>query len=433
MYKNETKNTIITNIINHIQSNIQIINLDGIPKTSTNNYGLVKVGEGLFVDNEGLITIKPPDIIIIRPDVEPNLTPITIPDTNYEKFVFKYDPDRGTTFDNFDGVRSSVIPYWFNFDYNKIINSSNILSTGYYQNIGIVLNNNVDVQIRPTSEEKYEYTPLNNNYLYFNGTENSYAYFHESFDIYDIYNNVLAIGGNTIGITLSLWFKIDEKITATSKNSILFFSSDIYNDYTIEINIILDPNDNLNKILLVIFNLSQFNYLINTSIELYKWYNLVWCIDSTGKWKVHLNDINKTDSIIDSKAVIENKKYAIKNIGKSVVRNIETCLKKLSISDVRIYNRVLTNVEITELYNTNFYTEYNLSFNDNNYTKCDILLIGGGGGGTNEAGGGAGELVYIENATIDKKIYNVKILFLSGLVFKVFIFLIKLFKIIQKE
>jgi len=404
-----TSNTIITNIINHIQSNIQIINLDGIPKTSTNNYGLVKVGEGLFVDNEGLITIKPPDIIIIRPDVEPNLTPITIPDTNYEKFVFKYDPDRGTTFDNFDGVRSSVIPYWFNFDYNKIINSSNILSTGYYQNIGIVLNNNVDVQIRPTSEEKYEYTPLNNNYLYFNGTENSYAYFHESFDIYDIYNNVLAIGGNTIGITLSLWFKIDEKITATSKNSILFFSSDIYNDYTIEINIILDPNDNLNKILLVIFNLSQFNYLINTSIELYKWYNLVWCIDSTGKWKVHLNDINKTDSIIDSKAVIENKKYAIKNIGKSVVRNIETCLKKLSISDVRIYNRVLTNVEITELYNTNFYTEYNLSFNDNNYTKCDILLIGGGGGGTNEAGGGAGELIYIENATIDKKIYNVKI------------------------
>jgi hypothetical protein len=402
-------NTIITDIINHIQSNIEIINLNGIPKTSTNNYGLVKVGEGLFVNNEGVITIKPQDIIIIRPDVEPNLTPITIPDTYYEKFIFKYDPDRGTTFDNFDGVRSSVIPYWFNFDYNKIINSSNILSTGYYQNVGIVLNNNIDVQIRPTSEEKYEYTPLNNNYLYFNGTENSYAYFHESVDIYDIYNNVLAIGGNTVGITLSLWFKIDEKITASSKNSILFFSNDIYNDYTIEINIILDANDNLNKISLVIFNLRQFTYLINTSIELYKWYNLVWCIDSTGRWKVHLNDINKTDSIIDSKAVIENKKYAIKNIGKSVIRNIETCVKKLSISDVRIYNRVLTNVEITELYNTNFYTEYNLSFNDNNYTKCDILLIGGGGGGTNEAGGGAGELVYIENATIDKKIYNVKI------------------------
>lgn len=165
----------------------------------------------------------------------------------------------------------------------------------------------------------------------------------------------------------------------------------------------------MNKISLVIFNLRQFNYLINTSIELYKWYNLVWCIDSTGRWKVHLNDINKTDSIIDSKAVIENKKYAIKNIGKSVVRNIETCFKKLSVSDIRIYNRVLTNVEITELYNTNFYTEYNLSFNDNNYTKCDILLIGGGGGGTNEAGGGAGELIYIENATIDKKILILKL------------------------
>ncbi len=64
---------------------IFIYNVGGIPKTSTTNYGLVKVGEGLFVDDNGVITIKPQDIVIQRPDVEPELTPNNIPDTNYEK------------------------------------------------------------------------------------------------------------------------------------------------------------------------------------------------------------------------------------------------------------------------------------------------------------------------------------------------------------
>ena len=54
-----------------------------------------------------------------------------------------------------------------NFNDNKINNSSNIQSTGYYQTNSLILNNNIDVLIKPLVGEKNEYTPLNNNYLYF--------------------------------------------------------------------------------------------------------------------------------------------------------------------------------------------------------------------------------------------------------------------------
>ncbi len=58
----DTSNIIISDIITHIQNNIQIINVSGIPKTSTTNYGLVKVGEGLFVNKDGVITIIPQEL-----------------------------------------------------------------------------------------------------------------------------------------------------------------------------------------------------------------------------------------------------------------------------------------------------------------------------------------------------------------------------------
>ena len=401
-----TSNNVISQIINHIENDIRIYNVSGIPKTSTSNYGLVKVGEGLFVDDNGVITIKPQDIVIQRPDVEPELTPNNIPDTNYERFVFKYDPDRGTTFDNnAGGSRNTVLPYWFNFDSKKINNSSNIQSTGAIQTNALIINNNTDVLIKVAEEQKYEYTPLNNNYLYFNGTENSYAYFDSSIDFYDIFNNTKVIGGTSLGITFSFWFKIEEKVP--QKGSVIFLGG-ATNSYLLEIDIILDkPADEYNKLSLRIFNLSEFKHILSTDIELYKWYHLVWTIGGNGIWSIHLNNVKETNIVYNSRAVIEtSSRYVVKNIGRS--RTSQTSFK-FSLSDLRIYNRVLTDVEITELYCANIYTEYNLFFNDPNYTKCDILLIGGGGGGTNEGGGGAGELVYIDNATMDKKTVIVKV------------------------
>ncbi len=258
-----TSNNVISQIINHIENDIRIYNVGGIPKPSTTNYGVVKVGEGLFVDDNGVITIKPQDIVIQRPDVEPELTPNNIPDTNYERFVFKYDPDRGTTFDNnADGSRNTVLPYWFNFDSKKVNNSSNIQSTGSIQTNALTINNNTDVLIKVAEEQKYEYTPLNNNYLYFNGTENSYAYFDSSIDFYDIFNNTKVIGGTTQGITFSFWFKIEEKVP--QKGSVIFLGG-ATNSYLLEIDIILDkPADEYNKLSLRIFNLSEFKHILST-------------------------------------------------------------------------------------------------------------------------------------------------------------------------
>ena len=269
----------------------------------------------------------------------------------------------------------------------------------------LTINNNTDVLIKVAEEQKYEYTPLNNNYLYFNGTENSYAYFDSSIDFYDIFNNTKVIGGTTQGITFSFWFKIEEKVP--QKGSVIFLGG-ATNSYLLEIDIILDkPADEYNKLSLRIFNLSEFKHILSTNIELYKWYHLVWTIGGNGIWSIHLNNIKETNIIYNSRAVIEtSSRYVVKNIGRS--RTSQTSFK-FSLSDLRIYNRVLTDVEIIELYCANIYTEYKLLFNDPNYTKCDILLIGGGGGGTNEAGGGAGELIYINNATIDKKTFNIKI------------------------
>ena len=84
----DTSNTIINEIKKHILSNISIENIKGIPKGSQQQYGILKVGEGIFVD-DGVISVVPKPISITKPTVEPELPPYIFPDTIYEKIVFK--------------------------------------------------------------------------------------------------------------------------------------------------------------------------------------------------------------------------------------------------------------------------------------------------------------------------------------------------------
>ena len=121
---NNTSNNIINEIKNTIQSNIFIENVEGIPKGSKTNYGIYKVGDGIFVNN-GVLSIAPEPIVIKEPSVEPKLIPSIIEDTTYEKFTFKYDPNRGTTF---EANNSNILQYHFNFD--GITDTSNIKSIG---------------------------------------------------------------------------------------------------------------------------------------------------------------------------------------------------------------------------------------------------------------------------------------------------------------
>ena len=99
----------------------------------------------------------------------------------YEKFIFKYVPNRGTTFEVND---NSILQYHFNF--NEITDVNNIKSIGIQKN-NIIINNITNVFLEPTINKKYEYTPLDNNYLYFDGELNSFAQFDSNFNMYNCY------------------------------------------------------------------------------------------------------------------------------------------------------------------------------------------------------------------------------------------------------
>jgi hypothetical protein len=66
------------------------------------------------------------------------------------------------------------------------------------------------------------------------------------------------------------------------------------------------------------------------------------------------------------------------------------------LDDFRIYDKALSQDEITTLYNIQDQTEYSVTFDEPSGTECDILIVGGGGGGARRmgGGGGAGALIY---------------------------------------
>jgi len=397
----DTSNSIIKEIKSHILSNISFENIKDLPKGSQQQYGILKVGEGIFVD-DGVISVVPKPISITKPSVEPELPPYIFPDTIYEKIVFKYDPKKKTTFNDED-----ILQYFFNFD--KITNTSNIKSVRKQVN-NIIINSQTDVLLKDIANHKYEYTPLENNFLYFSGTSSSYASFDDDFDLYSIYSTNLSVGGSEIGFTFSFWFKIYDLIN--SEKFLFSFSNSNSNTYRFEIKLIseTDSDNNIFNYLVVnIRQLSDYQYIIrNISIDPNKWYHFVWTINANNTWTLYLN--NQQNILIDdfieqivpdiNIGIFSDSKYIAKTIGNALFRtnvNLE-----FSITDLRIYNKALTKSEIFELYIANEYTLYKLKFNDPNYTTCDILLIAGGGGGTNEGGGGAGELIYIDNLTANQ-------------------------------
>ena len=400
-----TSNNIIKEIKNTIQSNIFIENVQGIPKGSKTNYGIYKVGEGIFVNN-GVLSIAPAPIVIKEPSVEPKLIPSIIEDTTYEKFIFKYDPNRGTTFEVND---NSILQYHFNFNEITDVNN-NIKSIGIQKN-NIIINNITNVFLEPTINKKYEYTPLDNNYLYFDGELNSFAQFDSNFNMYNIYSVNLIEGGPEIGITFSFWFKTHSFIHV---DKFLFsFSNSNINTYRFEIKIIKSGEFNH---LAVNIRQGTDNEHIISDVKIYinTWYHFVWTIDGNQypTWGLYVNYQNNPNQIYEKLlfnriGIAINSDYSIKNIGKATHKS-NTNLR-FSISDIRIYNKVLNKTDITELYKLDEYTQYKISFNDPNYTTCDILLIGGGGGGTNEGGGGAGELIFIDNAIFEEKEYVIKV------------------------
>jgi hypothetical protein len=407
-----SSNVISTNIKSFIGNNF----------ATPSNPGVVKIGEGLFVNNSGVISIFQENINIVPPVILPYITQEKILNTEYKKIIFTYNPMRGTTFDNETLIDNTVIidkilPFWYNFNNSsdKSINSGN-MGNGVDNSIVLYGQNN-DVIYKPENQKDlyFEYTPLNTSYLYLNGNDNAYASFKDNVKLEKIYDKG-GIGGNIEGITICFWFKIENETgdSMINKKSLLYFSSEGNNpSYFIDINI---QNNNTLSISLfniggIVFSIYDENLCDNT------WKHFIWSISKDGLWNIYINgdekkkDNTKTEEedpvkIINSNQIILqvailkldsiNANYVFKYIGKSSI--INNTYLKFSISDIRLYNRELINSEIIELYNSNNYTKYEIEFKDNNNnTLCNILSIGAGGGGGVSGGGSSGELKYIES------------------------------------
>ena len=407
---NTTSNIIISDILAHIENTLGIDNTNGIPIASTSKAGVVKVGEGLFVSTDGFLSIMPEVVQISTPSVVPNITLQNLQQflvkSVYKKYIFTYNPNLGTTFDNDESIQDigTILPIWYNF--------SSIVESSYINNKGnstahndstlsdsLILYGNATIKPDNSNELIFEYTPLNNNYLHLDGTDNSYAELSDKCNIQGIYG-IGELGGSEVGITFAFWFKCSNP---ENLKSFMFLGSDNSSYY---INIGIDGDNNIT---LNIFNFGSNEYKITQYDNLLNgdWVHISWSIDGLGVWTVYINNV-KEDNISIIRTINPNADYNKKYLGKSRYDTNNTL--ECSISDFRIYNKVLNDSQINELFNANNYTEYILTYYDqDNGTGSDIIMLGAGGGGSQHGGGGSGKLIYIDNAIIYSGDYRIKV------------------------
>ena len=121
-------------------------------------------------------------------------------------------------------------------------------------------------------------------------------------------------------------------------------------------------------------NKTRKDYKIyNTTIQDDTWYHIVWVIDNTYEWKVYVNGVYEapSNSVSGTAGQLDTTIIFDENyIGRHGTDNYDNWDGYLD--DFRIYNKVLTQQEVTELYNVEI-TNYSLTFD--NPTEGDILII----------------------------------------------------------
>jgi hypothetical protein len=259
-----------------------------------------------------------------------------------------------------------------------------------------------DTNIKPTSELlDIEYTPLQSTYLEFNCVSEvaSYGKFERNFDINDVFR------AQTLSkITISFWLKVN---SSSSDIIIIEFTNN-------------DPK-NLRKLSITyrdISNTLQFfvekepNPIFSIdNIKKRNWYHILWSIEQrTNDFRIQAyinNELKITATIINEYLKVLGFFRYTKN---TISSDTNTSNYNFCISDLKMYNKLLTDDEKTELYNANRYTQYYVDFKDTiTSTICDIIAYGGGGGGGSNYGGGAGKLIYVNDAYIAAGVKSLKI------------------------
>ena len=370
-----------------------------ISPATTNKLGGVQIGDGIYINNRGIISVMPEITYAVLPTVNnTTLSFIPIPDTYYNVCKFLYNSSIGTTFDR-KNSSLLILPIWYKFtniDNNRINNSGFLESLTNLELYG-------DITIAPSivAQPNIEYTPLDTTYLQLNCATSSptYCRFENNFDI----NNIFRPLTNRC-FTMSFWLKINSN---SNEIVIIEFSNAVVNNLR-KINI----NYVNNSLKIFIYKINEPTLTI-PNIYIGLWYHVLWSIEWDGnKFKiiVYINGVqtvlqNITDNVINDYLY----RFGFDNYIKNTISSADNILNfNFGISDFKIYNCILTSEERNELYNTNYYTKYLVDFKDTE-NICDILAYGGGGGGSLNFGGGAGKLVYVNDANISGGIKTIKI------------------------
>ena len=393
-YVLSTSNILVKYINKQIEENQNI--------ASSDNLGSVKIGTGIYINTEGVISTTFEVITKTLPlIVNSSIQFEPINGVNYKVCKFLYNPTIGTVFDRINGQFN--LPIWYIFTNNYLVNNGNKIENKGYFPQRLELFGNVFIKPDNTEDLKIEYTPLNTTYLEFSSVNNeSYCKFEEGFNLNNIY---IKPSTGEHSITFSMWLKVNNN----SDNITIFeFSNDIITNINLLAVRKLRLNYHNDELTFFIDNEITTPFKKIENIYRKRWYHIILSIEKIGQFiniKINIDGINKynENSTFTYLYNLGFESYTINTISKDNNINYNFC-----ISDFKIYNYSLSSEERLEIYDTNKYTKYNIDFQDSE-TICDILAFGGGGGGSSNYGGGAGKLIYINDAIISSGLKTVKI------------------------
>jgi hypothetical protein len=300
--------------------------------------------------------------------------------TEFKYLAFTYD-----TYPTINADSSNLVA-WYKLDSNNLDSSKNGFHLTFRGSAGISTVNAVS----PASPNKF---------LVLNGA-NNYADINSGVNIYDIYRlNPGQIGGSEIGITFSCWFKAD----SGSGNFSRVFEFANNTNGAPDTGLLVAKSSSATNLYFQMYNPSgsssptyqatSVNYFDGT------WRHICWSISSTGAWSIYNNGTPFTGISITQG--ITNATFTAKYIGKSGFTN-DGYNTNGGVQDFRIYNKGLSETEVTALYNTTQpQKQYTVNFPEPTGTLCDILVVGGGGAGADTSwvgGGGAGGLIYYKKS-----------------------------------
>ena len=405
------------------------------PATST-TLGSVKIGNGIYVNTNGVISLTPEIIYITPPVIYSSVPPIMpVPRTDYMVCKFTYNPLLGTTFDR-DNPSRLILPVWCKFteDSNNILINNEVGAPnrgirriknsgyqGYPENSLTSLELYGDIYISPRNlyMRNVEYMPLDTTYLELNCTSNiaTYGNFESGFNINSMFQRY-----SNWALTIGFWLKVN--LYSNEITIIEFSNGDILNLRKLNINYV----DNT-----LTFYMDKIKTPIITIRDIYVsyWNHIIWSIEklaTTLEVVVYINGDRRAKTTVDNGYVFDLgfNKYIRNTISSAAnTSNYNFC-----VSDFKIYNSALEDDAKKELYNLNKYTKYLVDFKDTS-TICDIMAYGGGGGGrggsanvfgnassgigggigngNSNYGGGAGNLVYVNDAYISKGLKTITV------------------------